>query len=117
MSGEKSEETQWIETWWQVTGEPPDRPISAMSHILRADGSVIEVADGFDAPPALWQPGDILIQRHPIRQPLKDEDEDEGETPLFLRTGIYYLDDGARWPCTEHEGSDALFVPLAGATP
>ncbi len=108
VSGENNEESQWIETWWQVTGAPPDRPISAMGHLLRADGSVIEVADGFDIPATLWQPGDLLIQRHPIRQP------PAGEAALFLRTGIYYLDDGARWPVTDPAApnADAIFIQL-----
>jgi hypothetical protein len=94
-----------VETWWHVTGPGPARPVSIMGHLLAPDGTALAVADGLGVPPALWHPGDVLVQRHTVPRP--------AEAGALFRTGVYDLDDGARWPVAADEGADALFLRLA----
>jgi len=102
-----------VQTWWQVIGDPAGRPLSIMAHLLAADGAMLAGADGLGVPPEIWQEGDILIQRHHFDVPTTS-----AETAYILRTGVYWLDDGARWHIhTPSGGADALFVPLSQTQP
>jgi hypothetical protein len=95
-----------VETRWRVTGPGPARPLSVMGHLLARDGTALGVADGLGVPARLWQPGDVIVQRHVF----------PGVEPgagALLRTGVYWLDDGARWAVAAQPGADAIFVPLA----
>lgn len=80
-----------VETWWQVTDGPITRPLSIMGHLLTGAGEVIGQDDGLGVSPVLWQPGDIIVQRH--RFPLPPAGEE-----LWLRTGVYWLDTMEQWP-------------------
>ncbi|HEY89038.1 MAG TPA: hypothetical protein G4N98_04795, partial [Thermoflexia bacterium] len=91
-----------VETWWQVTQELISRPLSIMAHLITEEGQLLEVADGLGVPPDSWQTGDIIIQRHQFMAY-------EGE--LYLRTGAYWRDDGARWSIAA-SAADAFFIHL-----
>ncbi|MCX7683113.1 MAG: glycosyltransferase family 39 protein [Anaerolineae bacterium] len=97
-----------VETWWQVTQAPGQRPLSIMGHLLTAQGEVLGIADGLGVPREMLEPGDILVQRHrfgPVT---------EG-TALWLRTGAYWLDSLERWSVTGVPHADAIFVALETA--
>lgn len=100
-------ETLTVETWWRVTGTPTGRPLSVMGHLLDATGEVTGIADGLGVPAAAWQPGDIIIQRHAFPLPA----DGNRRRNIFLRTGVYWLDDGSRWHITTSQ-ADALFIAL-----
>jgi hypothetical protein len=78
-------------TYWQATGTP-DRPFSLMGHLVGADGVPVAVGDGLGVPWDQLQPGDVLVQRHPlsISQGLLDG-------PYWLQTGVYWLDTMEQW--------------------
>lgn len=98
-----------VQTWWQVTGPPPERPLSIMAHLLTREGAMLAGADGLGVPPEIWQVDDIVIQRHRFTMP-----ENAPTASYLLRTGVYWLDDGTRWPIIAAPGdADALFVPLS----
>ncbi len=79
-----------VETWWQVTAGPITRPLSIMGHLLTGAGDLIGQNDGLGVSPVLWQPGDIIVQRHRFPSPPAGEE-------LWLRTGVYWLDTMERW--------------------
>ena len=94
-----------VETWWQVTEGPITRPLSIMGHLLNGAGEVIGQNDGLGVSPVVWQPGDIIVQRHQFPLPPADEE-------LWLRTGAYWLDTTERWRVPERPDADAIFVRL-----
>lgn len=101
------EEDIWeVETWWQVSDGPITRPLSIMAHLLTPDGQVLGMADGMGVPPVEWKAGDVIAQRHRFARP------PEG-IPVWLRTGVYWLDTMERWQIAGVPGADALFVLLA----
>ena len=100
------DETLDVETWWQVTEGPITRPLSIMGHLLNGEGEVIGQDDGLGVEPVMWQPGDIIVQRHRFSRPLAG-------TELWLRTGAYWLDTMERWPVAVNGiPGDAIFVPV-----
>jgi hypothetical protein len=101
-----------VETWWQVTERPSDRPFSIMGHLLSSDGTMLEVSDGLGLAHTSLHPEDILVQRHAFSC-------SAGETVgLRFQTGIYWRDTGERWLITEREngkppsGIDTITIPL-----
>jgi hypothetical protein len=94
-----------VETWWQVTGSPVIRPFSIMGHVLSGEGVALGVADGLGVSPLLLETGDVLVQRHSFPRVF-------GETELWLRTGVYWLDTQERWAVAGEAGADGLFVRL-----
>ncbi len=94
-----------VESWWRVEEAPLRRPFSLMGHLLRADGTVLGVADGLGVDPLALQAGDLLVQRHHFEGVAWEEG-------LWLRTGAYWLDTMERWPVAGGP-TDAIFVPLA----
>ncbi len=94
-----------VETWWQVTEGPVTRPLSIMGHLLSATGEVLGQNDGLGVSPVIWQPGDVIVQRHRFSLPPAGES-------LRLRTGVYWLDTMERWAVTEASKIDALYVNL-----
>jgi hypothetical protein len=96
-----------VTTWWRVDAVPPPRSISVMAHLLTAQGEVVGVADGMGVPVESWREGDLLVQRHRFETGASSEGAE-----LWLRTGVYWLDSGERWPVAGAVG-DALFIPLA----
>ncbi len=94
-----------VETWWQVTEGPITRPLSIMGHLLNGAGELIGQDDGLGVSPVLWQPGDIIVQRH--RFPLPPAGEE-----LWLRTGAYWLDTMERWATMNTLEEGVLWVSL-----
>jgi len=99
-----AEDALEAETWWQVKGDPGERPFSVMAHLLTAGGETLAVADGFSVNLETVRAGDLVVQRH--RFPVQTQGD-----ALWLRTGGYWLDTMDLWPVSDYEG-DALFVPL-----
>ena len=94
-----------VETWWQVTAGPVTRPLSIMAHLLTDAGDVVGLADGLGVSPVMWQPGDVIVQRH--RFPLPP-----ASIGLYLRTGAYWLDTMDRWPLDSTPETDMMRIPL-----
>ncbi len=96
-----------VETWWRVTEGPITRPLSIMGHLLNGAGEMIGQNDGLGVSPVVWQPGDIIVQRH--RFPLPPGSEERG-----LRTGVYWLDTMERWALQQdhQKAGDTLWIPL-----
>lgn len=94
-----------VETWWQVTQGPITRPLSIMGHLLAPDGEMIGQDDGLGVPPVVWQPGDVIVQRH--RFPLVSPG-----TEVLLRTGAYWLDTMERWPLAGTPEGDVIVLRL-----
>jgi hypothetical protein len=98
-------ETLDVETWWQVTKGPIDRPMSIMGHLLGQDGTVLGIADGLGVLAPTLEAGDMVVQRHSFSKP--------PEGKLYLRTGAYWLSTVELWPVADRvRGENALFVPL-----
>ncbi len=98
-----------VETWWRIEDGPQTRPLSLMAHVVNRAGETLGVADGLGIAADTWQAGDIVVQRHTFA--LQDE---ALASALFLRAGVYWLDDGARWNVTGRS-ADAVFIPLSDA--
>ena len=92
-----------ITTWWKVDGPSPEWPTSIMAHLLSAEGETLGIADGLGFTVENWLPGDVIIQRH--RFELQSPPSE-----LWLRTGVYWLVSGERWPVGRQ--GDAIFVRL-----
>ncbi|MCS7282036.1 MAG: hypothetical protein NZ769_01545 [Anaerolineae bacterium] len=52
-----------------------------MGHLLSETGGMIGQNDGLGVPPVIWQPGDIIVQRH--RFPAVPD-----QKRVWLRTGL-----------------------------
>lgn len=101
-----------VETWWRVVTVPQSRPLSLMAHLVNGAGETLGIADGLGIAADAWQAGDVVVQRHRFALP-----QETATTGLLLRTGVYWLDDGARWNVVEEgRSADAVFLPLS-ATP
>ena len=94
-----------VETWWQVTAGPITRPLSIMAHLLTDAGDVLGLADGLGVSPVMWQPGDVIVQRH--RFPLP-----QASVGLYLRTGAYWLDTMERWPLARAPEVNIMLISL-----
>ncbi|TFG72639.1 MAG: phospholipid carrier-dependent glycosyltransferase [Anaerolineales bacterium] len=98
-------DTLEVETYWRVETSWVTRPVSVMAHLLASDGQTIDIADGLNISPLLWQNGDVIVQRHTFKVSC------EMRKDLWLRTGIYWLDTQDRW-AVDDTRNDALFIPL-----
>ncbi|MDY7075601.1 MAG: glycosyltransferase family 39 protein [Chloroflexota bacterium] len=91
---EIQDQSQVIElhTYWRVD-EVPARPLSLMAHLLAADGTTAAVGDGLGVPIEVWQPGDVIVQRHHLNI-------SQSSLPglHWVQTGAYWLDTMERWP-------------------
>jgi hypothetical protein len=63
-----------------------------MAHLLTAQGALVAVGDGLGVPIEVWQPGDVIVQRHWLALP-----PDGVPETLWLQTGGYWLDTQERW--------------------
>lgn len=99
-----------VTTWWRVLDALPTRPFSVMAHATTPSGETWAIADALSVAPSELHPGDLVIQRHRFGAP-------SGPRPagLWLRVGVYWLDDLSRWSGTDHQGNafDAVFLPVA----
>ncbi len=98
-------DTLEVETYWRVETALITRPVSVMAHLLAGDGQTVDIADGLNVSPLLWQNGDVIVQRHIFKASC------EIRKDLWLRTGIYWLDTQDRWT-VDNTNNDALFIPL-----
>jgi len=73
-------------TYWRVTA-PVERPLSLMAHLVNANSQPMAVGDGLGVPFEQLQPGDVIVQRHPLAVPAGTP---AGE--YWLQTGAYWLD-------------------------
>ncbi|NBD36734.1 MAG: hypothetical protein GVY30_12160 [Chloroflexi bacterium] len=104
-AGSQSAETLGIETWWRMENTAPfTRSFSIMAHLVGEAGESVAVADGLGVSPIALRPGDVIVQYH--------EFEGSLNKAFWLRTGVYWLDDGKRWPIAGDAPNDAVFVPL-----
>ena len=94
-----------IETWWVVVDDAITRPMSIMAHLLDRSGYQIANADGLGLLPLVLRKGDYVVQRHVFELA-------GSESPMWLRTGVYWLDSMERWSITGYAGADAVFVEL-----
>lgn len=94
-----------VETWWRMDHtEPFTRSFSVMAHLVGEAGESVAVADGLGVSPMALRPGDVIVQYH--------EFEGSLNKAFWLRTGVYWLDDGERWLIAGDTPHDAVFVPL-----
>jgi 4-amino-4-deoxy-L-arabinose transferase-like glycosyltransferase len=70
-----------ILTIWQVI-TPTDKPRRFFAHALNQSGDIVAQHDSLDAPAKYWQPGDLLVQYHPL----------DATGVTHLRLGIYNPD-------------------------
>jgi len=81
-----------LETYWRVVA-PPSRPLSLMAHLLTEDGAAISVGDGLGVPIEMWQPDDVIVQRHHLELPQGDASD-----AYWVESGAYWLDTMERLP-------------------
>jgi hypothetical protein len=81
-----------LHTFWRVE-QTSTRPLSLMAHLLTLDDTLVAVGDGLGVPVIEWQPGDVIVQRHPL---VISPDSPPG--PFWLQTGVYWLDTMERMP-------------------
>ena len=94
-----------METWWQVTDSPIERPFSIMGHLVSADGQTVEAVNGLGVSPAALTVGDVIVQRHGFSQP-------STTTGLSFLTGAYWSDTLERWDVENVPNTDSLLVRL-----
>jgi len=95
-----------VETWWRVVDGSMTELFSIFAHLVTPEGLVLGGDDGLGVSPLTLATGDVIVQRHAF----PEVDEPVG---LWLRTGVYWLDDpDERWSVDGCPGDDALFVPL-----
>jgi hypothetical protein len=73
-----------LQTVWRVETALPES-ISIFFHLTAPDGFPLEISDGFNTPFDQLQPGDALIQFHPLTLP------DPLPAGAEYRTGVYAL--------------------------
>ncbi|MGQ0603648.1 MAG: glycosyltransferase family 39 protein [Anaerolineales bacterium] len=73
-----------VQTVWRIEAPLPES-VSIFLHLTAPDGLPIEVSDGFNTPFDQLQPGDALIQFHPLPLP------DPLPAGVEFRTGVYAL--------------------------
>ncbi len=84
-------ETLVLTAWWRVR-EPPPPPVAFFAHLLAADGSLIQAADGLGVPAEEWRPGMVLIQQHRFAVPA-----DLAPGGYTLAVGLYVPTTGERF--------------------
>ncbi|MDY7077868.1 MAG: glycosyltransferase family 39 protein, partial [Chloroflexota bacterium] len=99
-------ETIELWTFWKVKVVPA-RPLSLMAHLVGPEGAPVAVGDGLGIPVDQWQPGDVIVQRHPLQIA---ERTPEGE--YYLQIGAYWLDTMERWTAQMGDGTSSDRVIL-----
>ncbi len=93
---QKEPEAVELDTYWRVVAIP-NRPLSLMAHLLAGDGVAISVGDGLGVPIEMWQPDDVIVQRHRLELPQGDVSDVH-----WIQTGAYWLDTMERLPVIFH---------------
>ena len=96
-----------VDTWWRVEA-PVDRPLSLMLHLGKPGAAPIAVGDGLAVPIAVWQVGDVLVQRHTLQIP-----EDAASGVYTMIAGAYWLDVMEQWSVVNGAEAGADSVALA----
>ena len=91
-----------VNTYWRVTGDLQP-PVTVFVHLLDQDGNIVAQDDRFGAAARMLEPGDLIVQRHPI----------QSETPL--KPGTYQIAIGLYNPDTlsrfkTQAGADRLLL-------
>jgi hypothetical protein len=109
----QDESTLNLLTYWQVTSKP-QRPFSLMAHLVNAGGQPVAVGDGLGIPWNQLQPGDLIVQRHPLSLP-----PELPAGPYWLQTGAYELEPTTRFAVLDDEGvaGDRLLLKEIEITP
>ncbi|MCL4263249.1 MAG: hypothetical protein KJ069_08540 [Anaerolineae bacterium] len=94
--------TVYLATRWRVN-QPLPPHLTAFVHLLNAQGEIVAQHDGLDAAPTTLNPGDWLLQLHPLTIP-----QESG--PFTVQIGLYTLPEGQR---LTHSGGPADVFTLA----
>ena len=91
-----------INTYWRVTASLQP-PVTVFVHLLDQNGNIAAQDDRFGAAARMLEPGDLIVQRHPIRS----------DTPLLpgtyqIAVGLYNPDTLNRFKTTD--GIDRLLL-------
>ncbi len=81
--------TLWV--WWRANS-PGEVLLSAYAHVMSGD-QLMANDDGLDVPPQMWQPDDLIVQKHLIKLP---DDLAPGEYTLHV--GLYSAETHQRYP-------------------
>ena len=83
-----------MSVWQAQAGGHP--PLKIFVHLVDAQGALVVQHDGLDSPAQFWQPGDGIVQLHPLKLP-------EGLTAgaYGVRVGLYDRDTLAPYPLTD----------------
>jgi hypothetical protein len=98
-----------INTYWRVTGNVQP-PVTVFVHLLDDNGNIVAQDDRFGAAARMLEPGDLIVQRHPIHS----------ETPL--KPGTYRVAIGLYNPDTSNRfktlpGEDRLLLGTVEVKP
>ncbi len=78
-----------VNTYWRVT-DHVQPPVTVFVHLLDREGKVVAQNDSFGAAARMLEPGDLIVQQHPIKI----------ETPV--PPGEYRLEIGLYNPVTSN---------------
>jgi hypothetical protein len=56
-----------LKVWWRANA-PGEVLLSAYAHVMNGE-QLVAGNDGLGVPPTMWQPGDVIVQRHSIQLP------------------------------------------------
>ncbi len=86
-----------VSVWHVQAGAHP--PFKIFVHLVDAQGAIVAQHDGLDSPAQFWQPGDRIVQLHPLKLP-------DGLLPgdYAVRIGLYDRETLAPYPLTDGRG-------------
>lgn len=92
-------DTMLLRLWWQLAGETPKDKWTVFTHLLNSSGVWVAGHDSEPGrgsyPTTVWEPGDTIIDDHPIRIPPEAISGD-----YRLEIGLYNWQTGRRLPLT-----------------
>ena len=97
--------TIFVTTWWHANS-PGEVLLSSYSHLMNGD-RLEASGDGLGVPPQMWQPGDVIVQRHTFK--LRD-DLLPGDYPLHV--GLYSVENNQRYPLLTNGDEHPSLVTL-----
>lgn len=107
-------ETAELVTVWRVLDPEQVGPVVPpafttdvvlFTHVLAANGAILTQRDALDAPSWDWQPGDTIVQVHPLLIP-----PETGAGAYEAVVGIYDRQSGSRLPVTGGDGHGPDFA-------